>query len=59
MLTAPAVCAASGDEAIPVPELDKGFNVDLATALIIIFCSVVAVALLVICIILAKRNMHN
>lgn len=56
----PVCCAAAG--ATPdqlTPELDKNFNVDLATTLIIIFCSAFIVFLLVILFILAKRNLRK
>lgn len=60
MCTIPAVCAASADEAThPAPELDSNFNVDLATALIIIFCSVIGAAILVFSVVMSKRNFHN
>lgn len=59
---APAVCAADGaepTESHPVPTLDKNFDTDLATTLIIIFCSALALAILVSAAFLAKKNMHN
>ena len=63
LFTVPTVFAASStaDETAVTAarELDVNFNFDLATALIIIICSVVSAAILVFCIILAKRNIHN
>ena len=54
-------CAAAADsgatEAVPV--LDKNFDVDLATTLIVIICAVLSVALVIIAIVLGKRNIHN
>ena len=55
-------CCAAGDpeaatEAVPV--LDKDFDVDLATTLIVIICSAVSVMILVTAFVLAKRNLHN
>lgn len=57
-LTVPLLCAASAC-ATTEPVLDRGFDVDLATVLIIVICSVAAAALLTIAVILANRNMHN
>lgn len=56
-----SVCCAAADsgatEAVPV--LDKNFDVDLATTLIAIICAVLSVALVIIAIVLGKRNIHN
>ena len=60
MFVVPLCCAAASDaDAQPVPELDKDFNVDMATTLIIIICSVIVLLILTVCIVLAKRNIHN
>lgn len=59
MAALPLCCSAANASALAVPELDRNFDVDLATTLIIIICSVVTAAILVICIVLAKRNIHN
>ena len=39
--------------------LNPGFDVDLATVLIIVICSVIGLAVIVVCIVLAKRNINN
>ena len=60
MCAVPAVCAATKPvENVRSAVHDENFNVELATVLIVMICSVVFVALVVICIILAKRNINN
>lgn len=54
-------CAAAGapDPTQAVPTLDKNFDVNLATTLIVIISTLLVAAILVCFIVLAKRNMHN
>ena len=63
MCAVPVCCAvASADQSTAVmlsPDLDKNFDVNLATTLIITFCSILGAVVLVIAVILAKRNIHN
>ena len=52
------IAAAVGD-ASGAPVNDVDFDVDLATVLIIICCSIVSALTLVAAVILAKRNIRN
>ena len=55
-------CAAAGSaEATPDPvsQFDPNFDIDLATTLIVVICSVLTAVILVLAIVLAKRNIHN
>ena len=62
LCAAPLCCAAAADaqdETEPVPVLDKDFNLDLATTLIVVICSVFSAVILVGVVILGKRNIRN
>ena len=58
-LAVPAVCAATETEAVRSGVHKENFNVELATVLIVTVCAVLAAALTVVCVILARRNRNN
>jgi len=50
---------AATEEAAASGSLNSGFDAGLATPLIIIFCSIAALIILTVAVILARRNFHN